>query len=86
MIEKDLFYACMKFCEAYSNLLFDNEQIRLKGYYDDDYTVYRVKEFNKRYIEDCYNKLFSTIEDVENFKKGIVGRNKYKLTLEELKE
>lgn len=82
--EEQLFYACTNFCEVFFKLLCEKDKVRSEWCPDDEKEA-RLR-FANEMLDSAYKKLFCAVEDWENDCKGVIGQNKYKLILAEVKK
>ena len=83
--EERLYYACMRFCEAFFKVLCEKEQL-LNEPYHDKYTRDKILRFNEEYLNARYDRLYDAMEEMENSRMGVVGKRKFKLVLKEIEK
>ena len=78
--EEQLFYACSEFCSSFFHLLCEKEKMRSNWRPDDEKDA--IMRFEEERFVSAYTRLFKSVEDYENDRRGVVGENQYFLKLE----
>ena len=60
---EQLYYSCIRFCESFTHLICEEQKMQTASV--DDYTRYRVMEFERERLKSAYERLINSVEKCE---------------------